>query len=104
MAANLLNNAQSEEVNEGNKKKETSAERLSAGRLAAASCKLWSSAAMPGASFTVLDLAQGYSLTPPVLRIEPSRLRLLQFPTASLPDLLADRQTFAGAGGQLEAM
>ena len=58
---------------------------------------------MPGAVFTVLDLAQGYSLTPPALGLEPSRVRLLQCPMASLPAPLTDRQTFAGAGGQLEA-
>lgn len=64
MAANLLNNAQSEEANEGSTEKKTSAEMLSAGCPAAALCKPWSSAAMPRAVFTVPDLAKGYSLTP----------------------------------------
>lgn len=81
MAANLLNNAQSEEVNEGNKEKKTSAERLSAGRLAAASCKLWSSAAMPGALCTVPDLAQGWSLTPATL----ARVKVPKDEAAAMP-------------------
>lgn len=55
MAEKLLNNAQSEVVNEGNKNKKTSAERLPVGHLAVASCKLWSTTAMPEDTFTVLD-------------------------------------------------
>lgn len=91
MAANLLNNAQSEEVNEGNKK--TSAERLSVGRPAAALWKPWSSAAIPRAVFTVLDLARSYSPTPSTLGLESSRARLLQHPTALLPAPLTDRHS-----------
>lgn len=55
----------------GRRKKKTPAERLSAGRLAAASCKLWSCAAGPRALRTVPDPAPAYaSLPPPVLGLE----------------------------------
>lgn len=80
--------------------KETLVERLSAGRLAAASRKLWSSTAMPEAVSTPLLLAQGlrpYSCCSLVTALMAGAAGTAQIPQG-FAARATPRQTFEGVG------